>query len=70
MRGKLLSYTGLPAVLFLSLAAWLSPAQQAEKPPHGQDQPPGPALSPAEAIKKMKVPDGFTVELWLVSRTS
>ncbi len=31
--------------------------------PHGQTQPPGPALSPAEAIKKMKVPEGFTVEL-------
>ncbi len=37
--------------------------QPKEKPPHGQDQLPGPALSPAEAIKKMKVPDGFTVEL-------
>src|SRR5262249_44477918 len=30
---------------------------------HGQDKMPGPALTPAEAIKKMKVPDGFTVEL-------
>ncbi len=31
--------------------------------PHAQDKPPGPALSPQEAIAKMKVPDGFTVEL-------
>jgi putative membrane-bound dehydrogenase-like protein len=34
-----------------------------EKPPHGQDKPPGPALSPEEALKKMTVPEGFTVEL-------
>jgi putative heme-binding domain-containing protein len=34
-----------------------------EPVPHGQDQMPGPALSPAEAVKKMTVPDGFTVEL-------
>ncbi|WP_406695282.1 PVC-type heme-binding CxxCH protein [Singulisphaera sp. Ch08] len=31
--------------------------------PHAQDQPPGPALSPAEAIAKMTVPEGFKVEL-------
>ncbi len=35
----------------------------ADRPPHGQDSMPGPALSPAEAIKKMKVPEGFSVEL-------
>jgi putative membrane-bound dehydrogenase-like protein len=34
-----------------------------EKPPHGQDKPPGPALSPEEALKKMTVPEGFSVEL-------
>ncbi len=38
-------------------------AQKTERPPHGQDQLPGPALSPAEAIKKMTVPPGFSVEL-------
>jgi hypothetical protein len=38
----------------------LLPAQNAEKPPHGQDLLPGPPLSPAEAIKKMKVPEGFS----------
>src|SRR5687767_3973632 len=31
--------------------------------PHAQDKPPGPPLSPAEAIAKMKVPEGFQVEL-------
>ncbi|MCE9528261.1 MAG: c-type cytochrome [Planctomycetales bacterium] len=31
--------------------------------PHAQDKPPGPALSPQEAIKKMTVPEGFPVEL-------
>jgi putative membrane-bound dehydrogenase-like protein len=31
--------------------------------PHHQDRPPGPALSPQEAIAKMTVPEGFTVEL-------
>jgi putative heme-binding domain-containing protein len=31
--------------------------------PHAQDKPPGPALSPQEAMKKMMLPDGFHVEL-------
>ncbi len=31
--------------------------------PHAQDKPPGPALSPEEAVKKMTVPPGFTVEV-------
>jgi putative heme-binding domain-containing protein len=31
--------------------------------PHGQSHPPGPALSPAQAIARMKVPPGFRVEL-------
>jgi putative membrane-bound dehydrogenase-like protein len=38
-------------------------ADATEKPPHGQDKPPGPALSPEEAVKKMTVPDGFSVEI-------
>ena len=38
-------------------------AQKAERPTHGQDQMPGPALSPADSIKKMTVPPGFSVEL-------
>ncbi len=31
--------------------------------PHHQDRPPGPALSPEEAIAQMVVPEGFQVEL-------
>src|SRR3954467_4389993 len=31
--------------------------------PHHQDHPPGPALSPQEAIAAMKVPESFSVEL-------
>ena len=39
------------------------PASAQDVIPHAQDKPPGPALSPTEAIKKMTVPDGFKVEL-------
>jgi putative heme-binding domain-containing protein len=31
--------------------------------PHRQDKPPGPALRPAEAIAKMQLPPGFSVEV-------
>jgi putative heme-binding domain-containing protein len=40
-----------------------SPTPKAEQVPHGQDFMPGPALSPADAINKMTVPPGFSVEL-------
>jgi putative membrane-bound dehydrogenase-like protein len=59
MRDKSLLPVVAAAVLFA--ACWT--AWPAEPVPHGQDQMPGPALSPADAIKKMTVPDGFTVEL-------
>src|SRR5205823_11201146 len=39
------------------------PAQKTEPIPHGQSQPPGDPLSPAEAIARMTVPEGFRVEL-------
>lgn len=49
------------------IAGWLAvcaPAFAVEDPtPHGQDVKPGPALSPAEAVRKMTVPRGFTVEV-------
>src|SRR6266508_4079963 len=38
-------------------------AQKTKPIPHGQDRPPNEPLSPAEAIKRMKVPPGFSVEL-------
>ena len=40
-----------------------SGAQEPGPVPHGQSRPPGPALSPAEAIRTMTVPEGFPVEL-------
>ncbi len=55
------------AILSLGLSfagqAIVLPATPAEVIPHAQDKPPGPPLSPAEAIRKMTVPEGFTVEL-------
>lgn len=48
------------AVCSMLLVAAPALAQQI---PHGQDQPPGPALSPEEALARMTVPEGFQVEL-------
>ncbi|MEX0713557.1 MAG: PVC-type heme-binding CxxCH protein [Pirellulales bacterium] len=46
------------------LASLVSLAVAQETPiPHGQMKPPGPALTPAEAIAKMTVPEGFSVEV-------
>lgn len=51
----------------LLLALCLASAQQDpdKKPaiPHNQSTPPGPALQPAEAVRKMEVPKGFQVDL-------
>lgn len=41
----------------------LSESAFAQRVPHNQDKPPGPALSPEEAVKKMTVPAGFSVEI-------
>ena len=51
--------------IFVFLSGLLhSLSVQADEPiPHAQDKPPGPALTPQEAIQKMVVPEGFTVEL-------
>jgi len=49
----------LPMFWSLLLATSVS----AQVIPHHQDRPPGPALSPQEAIAKMTVPEGFKVEL-------
>src|SRR5690349_9599528 len=51
----------IAAFLGLSLLAICSSAQDVI--PHHQDQPPGPALSPQDAIRAMTVPEGFSVEL-------
>src|SRR5690242_11390310 len=49
--------------IFLALCLLLSRSVSAQQVPHGQDKPPGPALTPAEAVKKMTVPPGFSVEV-------
>jgi putative heme-binding domain-containing protein len=49
-------------VFVLSVAAVVY-GQQGEFIPRKQTRPPGPALSPAEAIARMQVPEGFQVEL-------
>jgi putative membrane-bound dehydrogenase-like protein len=54
---------GVAAVALISFAFNVASAQQLELIPHAQDRPPGPALSPAQAIAKMVVPKGFHVEL-------
>ena len=50
MRGPLIA-------LLLALPA------AARQVPHAQDRPPGPPLSPAEAVARMTVPPGFAVEV-------
>ncbi len=58
----------LRTFLFLASFAFvllfpLSASAQKLLIPQSQDKPPGPALTPEEAIKKMVVPEGFHVEL-------
>jgi putative heme-binding domain-containing protein len=50
-------------VWLCAIGCWGALAAGAEIIPHAQDKPPGPALSPAEAMQKMKLPPGFSVEL-------
>src|SRR5262245_10690505 len=57
----LVGVVGLSSVGFHAWSA--AQAKKGEQLPHGQDHMPGPALSPAEALQKMKVPPGFHVEL-------
>src|SRR5262245_56085163 len=45
-------------------ASTQSPQLPAQVIPHAQDRPPGPPLSPEEALKKITVPEGFAVELF------
>lgn len=64
MRNKVaLLLIGIMPLGWLGVASRPAPAQKPALVPHGQDAPPGPPLSPAEAIQKMTVPPGFRVEL-------
>ena len=49
--------------VLLALIAIVFPTPSVAQVPHGQDKPPGPALSPQEAMAKMKLAPGFKVEL-------
>jgi len=53
------------SLIIIALLSLVSPSIHAEDEfiPRRQDKPPGPALSPMDAIAKMEVPEGFTVEL-------
>lgn len=59
---RIVSLAGVVVLLSCACVPALR-AQQAERPPHGQDRVPGPALSPQEAARKMTVPPGFQVEV-------
>ncbi len=54
---------GLRSVPVSAAAALAVGAAEQRPVPHGQDAAPNEPLSPSEAIKKMTVPAGFTVEL-------
>jgi len=51
------------ALVLASLGLFVGTARTQEVIPYHQDQPPGPPLTPEEALAKMKVPAGFSVEL-------
>src|SRR5580700_2695157 len=71
LREPRLAQWVVTATLILSSTAYAAHATnnapnvptQKRQIPHGQTRPPGPPLSPAEAIAKMRVPEGFHVEL-------
>ena len=50
-------------VFALALLTALASGQQDEGLPHNQESVPGPPLSPGEALARMTVPEGFSVEL-------
>jgi putative membrane-bound dehydrogenase-like protein len=51
------------ACALCAMIAAAVPTRAAEPIPHGQSKPPGPPLSPEEAVRKMTVPEGFSVEI-------
>lgn len=51
------------AFAFLEIRAQNKTSAKKDVIPHAQTVPPGPALSPADALKKMQVPPGFRVAL-------
>ena len=52
------------SLAFVFSLSFLAPLAADDTPvPHGQQKPPGPALSPDEAMARMTLPEGFSVEL-------
>ncbi len=49
--------------VLITFCALTNPGMAAEPIPHAQDRPPNPPMTPAEAIKRMKLPTGFHAEL-------
>jgi putative membrane-bound dehydrogenase-like protein len=60
MRGRIVRFA---LACWFVLIATAAPRGADGPIPHGQSRPPGEPLTPAEAIAKMTVPDGFQVEL-------
>lgn len=58
-------YRTMVLIIFLVCLASLAQSQEGRKQviPHAQKTMPNPAYTPAEALKKMQVPEGFSVEL-------
>jgi putative membrane-bound dehydrogenase-like protein len=64
MRRFMLRYLAAAlSVLFLGDLFLAKVAAAQDVIPHHQDKPPGPALTPGQAIAAMTVPEGFSVEL-------
>lgn len=63
VRRRSAAFAALWAAAGLAWAAAPVAAPAAEVIPHKQTKPPGPPQSPAEAVKKMTVPEGFSVEV-------
>src|SRR5437763_5369138 len=61
--GSRIKWCNIFLALPLLTAAHASPAETDSLTPWRQDHPPNAPYSPQEAIRKMSVPDGFTVEL-------
>ena len=60
---QIISRYFLMTCLLHIISASLQAQQKDGLIPHAQDAPPGPALSPAEAVAKMKLPPGFVVDV-------
>jgi putative membrane-bound dehydrogenase-like protein len=64
MRAKVMLAPAVSLAIGVASALCCPSQSRGQGPiPHGQSAPPGPALSPADAIRKMTVPEGFRVEL-------